>query len=272
MPRRTTTLEVRRTERLTPSMIRVVVTGDDLAQFPDTEFTDRYVKLVFPRPDVQYPEPFDMEAIRAELPREQWPSTRTYTVRALDHAAAELTIDFVVHGDAGLAGPWAAAARPGDVLRLMGPGGAYAPDPDADWHLLVGDEAALPAIAAACERIPAGTPVLALLEVGGPADHQPLPGGVEPVWLHRDPARPDQLVDAIRAAAFPAGRVHAFVHGEAGLVRSVRQHLLGERAVPREALSVSGYWRRGRDEDGWQADKAAERAAERAAAEPAGSR
>jgi NADPH-dependent ferric siderophore reductase len=266
MPRRTTTLAVRRTERLTPGMVRVVAAGSDLAQFPDTPHTDRYVKLVFPRPGVAYPEPFDVEAIRAALPREQWPAVRTYTVRALDHAAGELTIDFVVHGDSGLAGPWAAAARPGDVLRLTGPGGAYAPDPTADWHLLVGDEAALPAIGAACERIPAGTPAVAVLEVGGPQDHQALPGGVEPVWLHRDPARPDQLVEAVRAARFPAGRVHAFVHGEAGSVQAVRRHLLTERGVPREALSVSGYWRRGRDEDGWRADKAAERAAEQSAA------
>jgi NADPH-dependent ferric siderophore reductase len=272
MPRRTTTLEVRRTERLTPSMIRVVVAGDDLAPFPDTAYTDRYVKLVFPRPGVEYPEPFDVEAIRAALPRDQWPATRTYTVRSLDHEAGELTIDFVVHGDSGLAGPWAAAARPGDVLRLMGPGGAYFPDPDADWHLFVGDEAALPAIGAACERIPAGVPVLALLEVGGPEDHQELPGAVEPVWLHRSADRPDQLVEAVRDTAFPAGRVHAFVHGEAGFVQAVRRHLLQDRAVPRDALSVSGYWRRGRDEDGWQADKAAERAAGNAAREGATAR
>jgi len=266
MPRRTTTLEVRRTERLTPGMIRVVAGGGDLADFPDTPYTDRYVKLVFPRPGVAYPEPFDVEVIRAELPREQWPVTRTYTVRALDHAAGELTIDFVVHGAAGIAGPWAAAARPGDVLRLLGPGGAYAPDPAADWHLLVGDESALPAIGAACERLPAGARALAVLEVGGPAERQPLPGTVEQRWLYRDPAARDQLVDAVRAADFPPGRVSAFVHGEAGFVRSVRRHLVDERGVDRADLSVSGYWRRGRDEDGWQADKAAERDAARAAA------
>jgi NADPH-dependent ferric siderophore reductase len=272
MPRRTTTLEVRRTERLTPGMIRVVAGGADLAQFPDTPHADRYVKIVFPRPGVRYPEPFDMDRVRAELPREQWPATRTYTVRALDRAAGELTIDFVVHGDRGLAGPWAAAARPGDVLRLLGPGGAYAPDPDADWHLLVGDESALPAIGAACERLPAGTRAVAVLEVGGPAERQPLPAGVEQHWVHRDPARPDQLVDAVRALDFPPGRVHAFVHGEAGAVRAVRHHLLDERGVPRADLSVSGYWRIGRDEDGWQADKAAERAAEQAAQEAAAAR
>jgi NADPH-dependent ferric siderophore reductase len=77
---------------------------------------------------------------------------------------------------------------------------------------------------------------------------------------------PDQLVSAVRALRFPAGRVHAFVHGEAGCVRDVRRHLVGERGVPREALSVSGYWRRGRDEDGWRADKAAERETEKATA------
>jgi NADPH-dependent ferric siderophore reductase len=265
--RRTTTLEVCRTERLTPHMIRIVAGGPELATFPDTPYTDRYVKIVFPRPGVVYPEPFDVEKIRAELPRDQWPSTRTYTVRAFDPAAGELTIDFVHHGDSGIAGPWAAAARPGDVLRLLGPGGAYAPDPEADWHLMVGDESALPAIGAACERVPVDVQVLAVLEVGDAAEEQPLicPGRLRATWLHRDPAAPDQLVAAVRALDFPPGRVHAFVHGEAGFVRDVRRHLLDERGVPREWLSVSGYWRRGRDEDGWRADKAAERAAEQGA-------
>ena len=166
----------------------------------------------FPRPGVVYPEPFDMDAVRAARPREEWPALRTYTVRAFDPVAGELTIDFVHHGDAGLAGPWAAAARPGDPLLLLGPGGAYAPDPTADWHLLVGDESALPAIGAALERVPAGAPVHALVEVDGPADEQNLttPGRLDLRWSHRDPAtRPEQLVEALAALPFPAGRVHA---------------------------------------------------------------
>ena len=261
MARRTTALQVRHTQRLTPHMIRVVAGGDDLTAFPDTAYTDRYVKVLFPRPGVAYPEPFDMEAIRAAFPRDQWPAVRTYTVRAFDPAARELVIDFVHHGDAGLAGPWAAAARPGDPLLLLGPGGAYAPDAAADWHLLVGDDSALPAIAAALEQIPAGAPVHALVEVDGPADEQPLtsPGRLDLRWCHRDPARPEQLVDALAALTFPAGRVHAFVHGEAGLVRALRRHLLDGRGVPREDLSVSGYWRRGDDEEGFRVFKAAER-------------
>jgi NADPH-dependent ferric siderophore reductase len=244
-------------------MIRIVAGGDDLAAFPDTEYTDRYVKILFPRPGVSYPQPFNLDTIRAELPREQWPALRTYTVRAFDPAAGELTIDFVHHGDTGLAGPWAAGARPGDALLLLGPGGAYAPDPTADWHLLVGDESALPAIAAALERVPPGVPVHALVEVDGPADEQHLttPGRLDLRWYHRDPGRPGQLVDVLAALTFPAGRVHAFVHGEAGVVRALRRHLLAERGVPRDDLSVSGYWRRGDDEEGFRAFKQAERAA-----------
>jgi NADPH-dependent ferric siderophore reductase len=261
--RRTTVLEVRRTERLTPNMIRVVLGGEQLPAFPDTPHTDRYVKILFPWAGVAYPEPFDMDVVRAELPREQWPAMRTYTVRALDRAAGELTIDFVHHGDVGLAGPWAAAARPGDLLRLSGPGGAYAPDGTADWHLMVGDESALPAIGAACERVSSGVPVVAVLEVADARERQELdcPGALRAVWLDRRADAPEQLLEAVRALEFPAGRVHAFVHGEAGFVRGIRRHLVDERGVPREQLSVSGYWRRGTDEDGWQAEKAAERAA-----------
>ncbi|MFI1202141.1 siderophore-interacting protein [Streptomyces sp. BHT-5-2] len=251
---------VRRTERLTPHMMRVVLGGEGLAAFDTGPYTDHYVKLVFPLPHIGYPEPFDMGRIRAELPRDQWPRTRTYTVRAWDPEARELTVDFVVHGDTGLAGPWALAARPGDEIMFLGPGGAYAPDPTADWHLLAGDESALPALAAALERMPADAVVHAFIEVAGPEERQELtvPPGAQITWLYRDTAPVGrELVAAVRALDFPAGRVHAFVHGEAGFVKELRRLLRIEHAVPREALSISGYWRTGHDEDGWQAGKRA---------------
>lgn len=250
MARRTVTLRVRRTRWLTPRMVRVVLAGPPLAGFPDTPFTDASVRLLFPRPGVAYPEPFDADAVRAALPRDRWPLARTYTVRAVDRVAGELVIDVVHHGPQGVAGPWAASARPGDVAHLVGPSGTYAPDPDAGWHLFAGDESALPAIAAACEHVRPDTPAVAVVEVEGPAEEQPLPGAVRVVWCHRDLAASDGLVEAVRALRFPAGRIDAFVHGEAGAVRAVRRHLLDERGIPRVHLSASGYWRRGRDEDG----------------------
>jgi NADPH-dependent ferric siderophore reductase len=255
-PRKPHSAQVVRTERLTPHMQRVVLGGDGLAEFTAGSCTDHYVKLLFGAEGVTYPEPFDLERIRAEFPREQWPVTRTYTVRAWDPEHRELTLDFVVHGDEGLAGPWAARVQPGETVRFMGPGGAYAPDPEADWHLLAGDESALPAIAAALESLPRGASVRAFIEVSGPEEEQKIDSDVDVVWLHRG-ERPigEPLVEAVRALDFPEGRVHAFVHGEAGCVKELRRLLRVERQIPREDLSISGYWRLGHNEDGWQASK-----------------
>ncbi|MFF1736404.1 siderophore-interacting protein [Streptomyces sp. NPDC058247] len=248
--------EVLRTERLTPHMQRVVLGGDGLAAFAAGSSTDHYVKLQFPLAGVTYPEPFDLGRIREELPREQWPVTRTYTVRAWDPVARELTLDFVVHGDEGIAGPWARDVQPGASVHLAGPGGAYAPDAGADWHLLAGDESALPAIAAALEALPEDAVAHAFVEVSDATEEQKIDSAAQVVWLHRgDRPVGEALVEAVRGLAFPAGRVHAFVHGEAGFVKDLRRHLRTEREIPREDLSISGYWRLGHNEDGWQASK-----------------
>ncbi|WP_369239200.1 siderophore-interacting protein [Streptomyces sp. R21] len=245
-----------RTERLTPHMQRVVLGGEGLAEFTAGTCTDHYVKLLFGPEGVSYPEPFDMQRIREEFPREQWPVTRTYTVRAWNPEHRELTLDFVVHGDEGLAGPWAVRVQPGEIVRFMGPGGAYAPDGAADWHLFAGDESALPAIATALESLADGAVARAFIEVSGPEEEQKIDSDVEVVWLHRG-ERPlgQALVEAVRALEFPEGRVHAFVHGEAAFVKELRKLLRVERAIAREDLSISGYWRLGHNEDGWQASK-----------------
>ncbi|GAB3943057.1 hypothetical protein GCM10027614_31140 [Micromonospora vulcania] len=168
-------------------------------------------------------------------------------------------MDVVHHGDEGLAGPWAAALRPGDPVHFVGPGGAYAPSPDADWHLLVGDESALPAIGAALERLPLGAPAHVFVEIADPADEQQLvsAGAVQLTWLHRgDRPVGDALVAAVRELEFPPGVVHAFVHGEATFVRELRRLLRVDRGVPADRLSISGYWRRGMDDEGWRSTKA----------------
>lgn len=249
---------VQRVERISRHMVRVVVGGDGLAGFATTGFTDHYVKLVFPCEGVEYPRPFSVKTCRETMPREVWPKLRTYTVRAWDPDTRELTLDFVVHGDEGLAGPWADRARPGDELLMLGPGGGYAPDPEAGWHLFVGDESAIPAIAASLEALPEGVPARVLIEVDGPEDEQKLETRADAhiVWLYRDD-RPvgERLVAAVRELDFPDGprqAVHAFVHGEAGFVKELRRHLRLERGIPLERLSISGYWRIGVDDEGWR--------------------
>ena len=253
---------VQRVERLSPHMVRVVLGGSDLADFRAPQ-ADSYVKLVFPVPGVGYAQPLDVAAERAARPREEWPAQRTYTVRAVDPVASEITVDFVHHGDEGLAGPWAAAAKPGDEIWLLGPGGAYTPSPDAPWHLLVGDASALPAIAASLAAMPADAVAVAVVEVEGPAEQQPLtsPADLRVHWVHSPVADAGALAAALRTLDLPAGVPHAFLHGEADSVRQVRRFVRQELHVPRELTSASGYWRRGRTEDGWRTEKAAWKAA-----------
>jgi NADPH-dependent ferric siderophore reductase len=264
-----------RTEQLTPHLIRVVLgdagpaTGFDT--FAPNDFTDAYVKIVFV-PDVvdvgRLPQPLTMDSFN-ELPSHQRPTVRTYTVRHADAERRELFIDFVVHGEHGVAGPWAAAAQPGQPAYLMGPSGAYAPDPAADWHLIAGDEAAVPAISAALEALPDNAIGRVFIEVAGPDDEIALkkPDGVEVRWVYRggraDLVPEDQagdhapLIAAVKETSWLPGQVQVFIHGEAQTVmHNLRPYVRKERGVDAKwASSISGYWRRGRTEETFRAWK-----------------
>ncbi|WP_077490789.1 siderophore-interacting protein [Sinomonas mesophila] len=260
--RPTLDLVVVRTEQLSPHLVRVVAGGPGFDAFADNGFTDKYVKVSFPTalPGGTWPEgPVDLPALKEQLPPEQWPVIRTYTVRSFDPEARELALDVVVHGDEGLAGPWAAAAQPGDRIVCAGPGGAYSPDPDAEWHLFAGDEAALPAIAAALEALPEDAKGLAFLEIGSADDVVEIsaPAGVEVRWLSREgfPAGETLvLAEAVAEATWLPGTPNVFAHGERGAMKELRA-IFKERGIPREKLSLSGYWALGRAEDQFQAEK-----------------
>ncbi len=263
--RRLQSFEVVRTEQLAPHMVRVVLGGSGFDTFVPSEFTDSYVKLVFVAEDVDVaglPRPLTLDSFDG-LPPEKRPSVRTMTVRHVDAAARELAVDIVVHGEHGVAGPWAAAAQPGQPIHLMGPGGAYAPDPAADWHLLAGDESALPAIAAALEAMPPDAVGKAFIEVAGPEDEIPLsaPESTEVSWVYRggraDLVLDDRagdfapLIEAVTTAPWLPGQPHVFIHGEAqAVMHNLRPYIRKDRGVDAKwASSISGYWRRGRTEE-----------------------
>jgi len=246
---------VRSATRLTPSMVRVVLGDGDLDRFEMPDDTDTYVNVAIPPAGAPYGGVFDPRQVREEHP-DAPPARRRYTVRSWDDAAKELTLDFVVHGTDGVAGPWAAAVAEGDVLVFEGPGSGYRPDPEADWHLLVGDESALPAIAASLEAVPEGALAVVRLLCDGP-DHEialTTPGELDLEWLHRngDEDDVDLLVESLRTLAFPRGRVHAFVHGEADEIRAIRRHLLADRGLERGDMSCSPYWRRTMADEAWR--------------------
>jgi NADPH-dependent ferric siderophore reductase len=250
--------EVLEIGQLAPRMRRVVLGGEGLAGYSPTPWTDEYVNALFLPPGAPYGVPFDLDEARRSRP-EHRPRGRRYTVRSWDGSARRLTLDIVTHGDVGLAGRWAETAGPGDLLQLVGPSGGYAPDPGADWHLMVGDESALPAIARSLQNVTPGTRVLAVIVVDDGDTELALacPGELELTWVHRraEPDTDDQLVRTVEKLAFPDGRPQVFVHGEAGEVRSVRRHLLGERGIAKEGASISPYWRRTLTDEEWRAVK-----------------
>lgn len=259
------TFEVVRTVQLTPHLTRVVLGGSGFDTFTPNDFTDAYVKIVFVQDatDVgSLQQPLTLDSFKTLPPAEQ-PTVRTYTVRHVDTERREISIDFVVHGEHGVAGPWAAAATPGQPAYLMGPSGAYTPDPAADWHLLAGDEAAVPAISAALEALPDNAIGKVFIEVGGPDDEISLkkPDGVEVAWVYRggraDLVPEDQagdnapLIAAVKEADWLPGQVQVFIHGEAQTVmHNLRPYIRKVRGVDAKwANSISGYWRRGRTEE-----------------------
>ncbi|KUI28204.1 hypothetical protein AU195_20835 [Mycobacterium sp. IS-1496] len=277
--------EVVRTEQLGPHMIRVVLGGNGTKSGFDTftpnEFADAYVKLVIVPDSVDVAGlqmPLTLDSFK-ELPPEKQPVVRTYTVRKADPERGEVTIDFVVHGEHGVAGPWAASAQPGQPAYLAGPSGAYSPDPAADWHLLAGDEAALPAIGAVLEALPSDAVGHVFVEVAGPGDEIPLaaPEGVTVSWVYRggradlvpEEAAGDNapLITAVKEATWLPGQVQVFIHGEAqAVMHNLRPYIRKERGVEAKwASSISGYWRRGRTEETfrqWKAELAKAEAAD----------
>ena len=263
-PKVQTNLQVTRTEWISQHMVRVYAGGEAFDSFAERfaakDATDQYIKIFFLDPALDVELPVNVAELKETLPADKLPVTRTYTVRRLDRDTREVMVDFVVHGDEGLAGPWAAQAKPGDWMMFSGPGGAYRPDPDADWYLLAGDDAALPAVAAAIEALAPDARGHAFLEVDSEADVQELgaPANLKIHWLFRrgqTPGTATLLRDAIAGLDWPDGRVDAFVHGERGEVKSLRDVLFKDHGLSRDQVSISGYWAYGRAEDAFQAEK-----------------
>jgi NADPH-dependent ferric siderophore reductase len=251
-------LTVRHREWISGHTVRIVAGGPGMSAFNSNDFTDKYAKLIFVDPESGLTPPYDLAALREQLPPAQQPVSRTYTVRRVELENHQLSLDFVVHGDTGIAAPWAARAEIGDQLALSGAGGAYRPDPEMDWHLFLGDEAALPAICAALDALPRDARGVAYLETHDEQevlDADP-PAGVDVVWLQRpDPGTtPRLLADAVAATTWRPGRVGIFAHGERESMKSVRAELK-TRTGDGDQLSLSGYWAYGRREDEFQAEK-----------------
>lgn len=295
-------LTVRSRELLSPSMVRVVLGLDEPERYADIAPPEKYVKLVFLRPGTGESDTVDLGSekrgtaeagtaipgtaapgardpssappgtapggtpdyweLKETLPGDRQPVTRHLTIRRYVPERHELWMDFVLHGDEGFAGPWAAGAEPGDRIIALGPGGKWTPAPDAAWTLIAADDAAIPAALAVLEALPASAHGEVLLEVDSPRDIQPVsaPAGMAVHWVFREDVGPGEdpaLVRAVREAVWPAGPegVQVFAHGEREVMKALREELFTRRRLERDQISLSGYWARGRTEDVFQAEK-----------------
>lgn len=250
---------VTRIQTVTPTMRRITLSGDELKTVVDAG-PDQYVKLFLPAsghstpqlpPPPSWEEPTSWYRTYLTMPDAIRPPMRTYTIRGLRPKSGEVDIDFVLHGDTGPATRWANHAQPGDEVAFMGPHGLYSVPSTATWQLLVGDETAVPAISAIVENAPADAHIRAFIEVQNDDERQPfdLADDIDIQWIRRgEAAHGHKLVEAIRATALPTGQPYAWVSGEAGMVKTVRRHLVSERGFDKKSITFTGYWRQGKTE------------------------
>ncbi|PXW22926.1 siderophore-interacting protein [Paraburkholderia caballeronis] len=240
-------LHVARVQTLAPALVRVTLTGDDLRDFESASFDD-HVKVFFPPPGEDKPVLPSAGPDGIVFPEGvARPAARDYTPRRFDRAAGELDLEFVLH-DAGPATAWAAQAQPGQYLGVGGPRGSMVIPDGFDWHLLIGDETALPAIARRLEELPDGTRVAVVVEVANRDARIELPTDADlyAVWCYRDDADAEApLLDAVADVWLPPGEGFVWAAGEASSIRAVRTLLVDRRGVDRKRIRASAYWRRG---------------------------
>ncbi|MER8220011.1 siderophore-interacting protein [Streptomyces sp. NPDC094143] len=276
-PFRFFSLQVARTRRLGPSLVRVTFTGPDLHAF-HSDGRDQSLSLFLPHPG--QPEPVVPLELGdgwwqgwRELPDDVRAVMRSYTLRALRRDPDEIDIDFALHGiepgagvQAGPASRWAARAAAGDRVLLLGPAVAdnrairFRPPGDTDLVLVWGDETAVPAASAIVESLPAGTRARVWLEVPRAGDIQDLvtEADAEITWLVREREGAEgspMALDALRAARLPsAERPYVWIAGESGCVKELRRHFVRERGIDRRRVTFVGYWRRGVTEEQLRAE------------------
>ena len=246
-PLRFRVLDVRDVQRITPHLVRITLGGDALEGFTSPGFDD-HVKLFFPDP-VTGALVLPMIGPDGPIwPEGAKPVMRDYTPRHFDADARTLEIDFALHR-AGPATLWAEQARPGQQLGVGGPKGSFIVPTGFDWHLLIGDDTALPAISRRLAELPAGARVEILVEVDGPADHIALESAaeVQVVWVYRDSAAAGELplLNALRLLPMPSGFFHAWIGCESAQAKALRAYLVTECLANPKCIRASGYWRKG---------------------------
>ncbi|WP_338892188.1 siderophore-interacting protein [Rhodococcus sovatensis] len=261
-----TALAVTGNVQLSPSFRRVSMGGEGLADLDYVGF-DQTVRLFFPRDgqtQLRMPTVSNDAWLGQFLlqPKSRRPWVRNYTIRRFRPGDSEIDVDFVRHGDANhasVAGPaseWAEHAQPGDPVGIFDEGYTYLPPSDARWHLLAGEESAVPAILSILECVPDDLHAEVFLEVPLASDIPEkvyAPKSAQIHWTIRDDPSEvpgTKLLGKMKDATLPRGRFYTWVAGEHKLPTGLRRHLVNERGIPKSDITFGGYWRDGKSSPG----------------------
>ncbi|MBT9512166.1 MAG: siderophore-interacting protein [Acidovorax sp.] len=230
-------LQVVRRTPVSPGFVRLTLSGPELAGFASAGFDD-HLKLMLPQPGQERPALPTLQDGRPVFvgPR---PVLRDYTPARYDGAAGELDLEVALH-DAGPASDWAANAFVGQWVGIAGPRGSLVIPTGFDWHWLIGDETALPAIARRLTELPAHTAATVRIQVRNPADQRVLPSAaqVDLQWVEALPA-------AVEGLALPPGAGYIWAAGEYSEMAAVRRAVLAKPGVDAKRMRIAAYWKRG---------------------------
>jgi NADPH-dependent ferric siderophore reductase len=230
-------------------MQRVTFSGSSLADFP-TDSAGDYFKFFFDASGSAISNEESLESLTHK------PTLRTYTVKEFNSEKQELTVDFVLHGDGGHSGPassWAQNTQPGDNIVIRGPAKGKTINDQASYFLLAADMTALPALSAQLAQLPNTARGVAFIEIYDDADKQHLnkPEAVQIQWIvNSNPnLRSTLLSDAVTHAQWPDSQVGAWVACEYSNMKLIRAYLKDQRALTKEFLYISSYWKMGNTEE-----------------------
>ena len=236
--------------RVVPNIVRVTLTGPDLAGFVSSGPSD-HLKVFFPDPAngiLTLPE-VGADGIRRGA--DGVVISRDYTplvVREGSRGRLELDLDLVTHGVDGPASAWAELATVGDELGIAGPRGSRLVPEGIERLIVIADETALPATSRWLDLLPAGVPITALFHVVDESVESYFDSDaaarMDAEWItHADGH--EQLEESLRSLGSVSPGTFFFLAGEADILVPLRRYLRHELNLPADQVSASGYWRRG---------------------------
>ena len=235
---------VTKSVRMTPTMQRVFLGGEDLRTFPAVA-AGAYIKLMFDKNGSPLKKPEEMGQV----------AMRTYTVTHFDADKPEMVLDMVIHANNGKTGPasaWATSTKPGDVITLAGPGSSKGLSEHYDWILLAGDMTALPSIRNHLAALPSDAKGYAVIRIEDERDAVVLkkPEGIEVIWEFEN-----TLSNRLTQLKWLEGTPAVWVACEFSDMRTIRTWLKDEKAVAHNNIYISSYWKKGRSEDQHKIEK-----------------